>query len=323
MGGLENLGNTCFINTLIQCIAVSKYLKDVFANLDPQDHKSLTYQLKDVIAKINNGHTLSPRGLINTIYRNFSTIIEPGHPHDICELWVLLSNAIHSECGVEYKNKDKPEIKDIKDKIKYDTKLHNEFKKSEITKTIQNIQLSSIQCANNLCNHKTINSEVFNTMSIDIPIQSESIELLDCIKIYFITEELSDWKCDNCKETKANRLVRLWHIPNLLIINIKRFTYENGNLSRVNTPVNIPKKMVFYEGSIISNPSKIYNYNLISIGNHLGGGFGGHYHADVNRNNDWFRMDDESIYKIEENDLEKILLNNIAGYILFYELDNN
>jgi ubiquitin C-terminal hydrolase len=58
-----------------------------------------------------------------------------------------------------------------------------------------------------------------------------------------------------------------------------------------------------------------YIYDLISVSQHYGLSFWGHYSSVCKKNKVWFKFDDESVDKISTSDIV-----NSAAYILFYKL---
>ena len=58
-----------------------------------------------------------------------------------------------------------------------------------------------------------------------------------------------------------------------------------------------------------------YMYDLISVSQHYGASFGGHYTSVCKKINDWYEFDDDDITKIDE---EQIVNSN--AYVLIYKL---
>ncbi|NBP66956.1 MAG: hypothetical protein EBU66_20210, partial [Bacteroidetes bacterium] len=139
-GGLANLGLTCGINTLIQCIGHSTRLREIILKEEKQENK-LTRQVSDVIRKlIIEKVSINPAGLIQQIYRSFKGRITQFEQHDIGELWMLISDKINEEIGIKYNEPDN-EI----DKVIH---KYNNGLKSEWTETVQGISKTTIFCKN-------------------------------------------------------------------------------------------------------------------------------------------------------------------------------
>merc|ERR1712238_419872 len=64
----------------------------------------------------------------------------------------------------------------------------------------------------------------------------EGVTLGHCFQKFIKPErldELNKWYCSNCKEhVRAMKTIELWNVPNILIIQLKRFEYKNATLRR-------------------------------------------------------------------------------------------
>ena len=58
-----------------------------------------------------------------------------------------------------------------------------------------------------------------------------------------------------------------------------------------------------------------YIYDLISVSQHYGASFGGHYTSVCKKDKVWFKFDDESVNKISQDNIV-----NSSAYILLYKL---
>lgn len=74
------------------------------------------------------------------------------------------------------------------------------------------------------------------------------------------------WQCNKCeKHVEANKKIDLWNVPEILIIQLKRFKIESNIKSKNNTEIYFPIKEL--------NLNKYLNgdnniYNLYAISNH-------------------------------------------------------
>ena len=94
MQGLQNLGNTCAINTLIQIICRNSFLRNSILNVDISNN-TLAIELKEIIQLMYiDKKSLSPRKFITKLYNIFSDIFRFGEQLDINELWLFLFNKI-------------------------------------------------------------------------------------------------------------------------------------------------------------------------------------------------------------------------------------
>jgi ubiquitin C-terminal hydrolase len=309
VNGVANLGNTCYVNTLIQCIGHTTKLKNIFKNLDCANSK-LANELQSVLNIIwniseNERYICLPKGLLHEIYSSFDDIV-PGNQHDLYEIFVLIFDKIINEIGVPISPS-----KSSNNAVNNINSIVNNFnnnKMSKLLKTIQGIQLSILKCES--CGYQQVNPEVFITLMLDIPNIDKTFHFNDILSKYFDKDHVPDWKCDKCHNKGAGyKIMQLWKVPEVLIIVLKRF---DSNLQKINTPINIPCNLTFSKGSILKNINKDYNYTLMAVGNHTGSFRGGHYYAFCKNNNLWYNYNDEHVNQSDNFNIQD-------AYILFYQ----
>jgi ubiquitin C-terminal hydrolase len=333
-GGLGNLGLTCAINALIQCITHTPSLRKFFID-NTFENSTLAYQFKDVIELLYVKQvSVAPKALLKKLYEFFPNNLRHGEQHDICELWMLISEKIAEEVG--YTIPAPPKTLD-EDPNNIDNKLHHVFyqcnnkKMSKWIEYIQGVQISILQCKNKACVEKYFNPELFTTLTVDTPIDKTS-NLSDLLLDFYKIDEMTDWKCDKCKQISgAFKQSKLFKLPKVLIIVIKRFYMtENGIFQKIQNGITISDDLEFKFNN------EEYKYKLRSFGNHLGSYNGGHYTATINTNeydtttddtvtNDTSDPEQQSSQWLYYDDTQVTRLNNPQFhsnrevYILFYE----
>jgi ubiquitin C-terminal hydrolase len=144
---------------------------------------------------------------------------------------------------------------------------------------------------------------VFNI--IDVPITS--VDLEGCIRNIFKKDKISGWVCDKCKEAKeSEKITLLWRMPNLLFLCIKRF---GEDLKKNGASVSIPDE-IDMQTYLIGNNREI-RYKLISVINHYGSMYNGHYNVMLNGKG---LIDDDVIYD-NMKDVDKK-----NAYVIIYRL---
>lgn len=292
-GGLENIGNTCAINSLIQCIYSLDSLRSIL--LKQNINSSISSQLYDIFSKFAEGHSISPNGFVRKLIEIFEGFLIPGEQFDIGELWILLADKISDELNTTTHINPSNEIEE---KI---IKMNNN-KSSEWQRSIQGVNISITNC--NSCNENVINTDLFTVLTLDL---NANIEICEMILSFFKIEDLTEWTCDKCKNKGGKKQYKIYKLPNVLCILIKRF---NNNFQKLENPINIPLDLNFQ-----TDTGHSY-YKLKGIGNHFGSFNMGHYTSIVCSNDRWKYIDDLNIQNIDSDTFSQ---NNKYAYILFYE----
>ena len=140
MEGINNLGATCAINSLIQMICRCQRLRDVILNSNTGEG-TFTYELKEVIDLIHNQKkSINPMKFINNFYIIFKGIFNRFEQLDINELWLYVFDKINEETSITLEgNLDEYESK---------IAVFNNNKTSDILKLVQGIFINIISCSN-------------------------------------------------------------------------------------------------------------------------------------------------------------------------------
>jgi ubiquitin carboxyl-terminal hydrolase 8 len=335
--GLGNVGNTCGLNALLQCIAHTHLLREFVLKKSTPDGLVLSDAKFSIVNELKRlmrefwiaDVSIVPRRFAKAFEESMSGRITMGEQMDMSEVFhVLLENfekEWENEAGAATPpwkvktgaNATTPQFRVMCD-LAHDAWMRFMAKVPNGWSHLMNgLQVGQVVCEN--CNHVYHNFEPFSALSLEVPRppKGESVQLGDCFKQYLEPEKLEGgWKCDKCGACKAEKLTRFWSAPNVLVIVLKRFRYRSdGRLEKVHVPVNIPETFKFLPGTELSGESK--TYHIRAIGCHFGSLNSGHYTALAPYANKWHHFDDLSVSPIENADMA--LKNNIHAYMLFYE----
>jgi len=145
------------------------------------------------------------------------------------------------------------------------------------------------------------------------------VSLQECIELYTSQEKLSEddkWYCPRCKLfQQATKKLNIWMLPEVLIISLKRFTYNRYWRDKIDHMVQFPIEGLDMSPYVIAPGHDKAIYDLTTVSNHYGGMGGGHYTAyGKNRlDNKWYHFDDSSVTEAKTSDIV-----TKAAYVLFY-----
>lgn len=318
---LDNLGNTCYFNTAIQCMFSSDNFVRSLYNAKSDD--LLVKLFKKLIHKIvtDRKNESLHKDLKNVImYMNHEIkFMELFEQNDLCEFTICWFDLLHKATKIEY-DENKHSTHDIIQRVtrsmnsnmiklselceKQMKKEYNKSKYSFVCKELNSMIISQIKCG---CGKLWTNYELHNHLQLDIHNKVDIYESIEeyVNSIYFndpSEENTTEWTCDACKrKQKSKRNVAFWNLANTFVIFLKRFSivadgsHANGfRFVKDNTNIEIPT-LLDMSPYVINARYTNNKFKLISVGCHIGRMNGGHYYS-VLRDNDQTNNDKGNTY---------------------------
>ena len=326
--GLSNLGNTCYMNSIIQCLSHLQVFHPNNEALLKECQKyegRESFRLMDEWNRLvddlwsNHGNTVNPHRFLKCF------LLEVGrkdksfngfHQNDIDEFLSILMEFLHNSLKKKVNITVRGEPKNKTDEIAIDSiKVWKQTFKDDYSYVIQKFYsqyLTVTSCTE--CDYITSNHEPVMVLTISIP--QNDATLVQCLDAYTKVDKLdcdNSWKCDKChKLISPDRKIMLWNCADVLTILLKR--YDN-RLQKINTRISFDEILDMSNYNInYENKSSLYRLTGISI--QTGGLNGGHYYAACKniRDNNWYIYDDGNVSQCS---LERVFNEN--PYCLFYE----
>ena len=314
--GLANLGNTCFMNTTLQCLSHTYSFNDflqhgTYKQKIKKKPESLVLmewdKLRDMVWSENC--IISPGGFLTSVQKVAK--IKEKHlftgfaQNDLPEFLTFIIDCFHTAIMREVNMKIKGNILTDKDKVakKCFDMMKNMYKKeySEILDIFYGIHVSCVKGEDD--NTLSCNPEPFLMLDLPVP-DKRNVSLINCFDEYTKKEILDDdnqYINDEGKKVVAKQ-INFWKFPDVLIITLKRFT---NSIRKNQCLVDFPFDNFDLSKYVIGYDPHSFNYELHGICNHSGGVMGGHYYAYVkNANNKWYDFNDARVQEIKEADLK-------------------
>ena len=150
--------------------------------------------------------------------------------------------------------------------------------------------------------------------------QEETCTLDWCIRQFLSPEIMENaWLYNHeCNGRKFKKEIIFKSLAPVLIIYLKRFTDENGNMRKIETKINFPINdfdLKMYCPDLMHDHSNMI-YDLIAVSNHFGSVSVGHYttYARINPDSPWYRFNDDKVTLV--SNLDDIVSRD--AYILIY-----
>lgn len=324
--GLANLGNTCFINALIQIISHTYELDELLDGdykmklNDSLDSKLLLSWDELRLLMWSENCTISPGAFIHDIRKiskqknnsMFSSMSQNDMPEFLTFLFDIFHNALKRKVSMTVdgrpKNKRDKMAKMCFEMIKK-TYMANY---SEIFKIFYGVQVSTLlpEFPKDQYDYLSIRPEPYMIISLPIPKRKKSedagcVTLMECFDLNCEKEFLQGenaWFNESlgAKQNVYKRLL-YWSLPNVMILDIKRFEFNETTFSYIKnqTAIKIPVENVDFSKYVEGYNKESYVYDLYGICNHHGDENFGHYTSTVKTaNSKWYNFNDTNVKEV-------------------------
>ncbi|XP_068615479.1 ubiquitin carboxyl-terminal hydrolase 2-like isoform X1 [Brachionichthys hirsutus] len=331
--GLRNLGNTCFMNSILQCLSNTLELRDYcLRNVHRSELASSSRNngaLMEEFAKLTqslwtavNHEAVSPSDFRSQIQR-YAPKFYGCNQQDAQEFLRFLLDGLHNEVN-RVTARPTLSVEDF-DHLSDDEKgrrmwsVYLEREDSKVVDLFVGQLKSSVTCT--VCGSRSTMFDPFWDLSIPVAQKnSGEVTLKDCLRL-FTKEDVLDGEekptCDRCKaRRRCTKRFSVQKFPQILVLHLKRFSDSKIRASKLSTYVNFPlKELDLREFATESGEHAVYN--LYAVSNHLGSALGGHYTAYCRHPalGEWYSYNDSRVSPVSSSQVR-----SSNAYVLFYEL---
>ncbi|CAE6465534.1 unnamed protein product [Rhizoctonia solani] len=300
--GFNNLGNTCFLNSVLQCLLHTPPLLNVLLN---HEHDKTGFCMVCLLRDLARASFFNRKRGTGMIINNLNKIakgMRQGRQEDAHEFLrysvdALQRSALAIHCSTSSKHPNP-------------NKIPHALAETSWVHTIFGGRLRSrVSCRT--CHHCSDTFDSLLDLSVEI---NRSTSLVQALGQFVKPEVLSGedaYRCEKCKKpVTAEKFMTVHEAPICLAIHLKRFS-PTGR--KIVNPISYPEVLDLQK--FMSEGQKGKRYVLNGVINHLGGGpNSGHYTAHVRgADGRWTAMDDELVTSCSGPPL-----NHKNAYVLFY-----
>ncbi|KEH25396.1 ubiquitin carboxyl-terminal hydrolase-like protein [Medicago truncatula] len=296
--GLANLGNTCFLNSIMQCFNHTVPLVEGLFSCSHacnDGHNgycvicAFRYQMQRSLRY--TGRVISPMIIVENL-NHFSSMFRRYLQEDAHEFMQCVFDKLDL-CFLDLKNNDP------------------KFEGDNIVKKVFGGSLvSMLRCCNCGC------SSDINEPLIDFSLEIENVDTLSSALESFTMVEHIDakFKCEGCnEEVSMEKQLMLDQTPSIAAFHLKRFKTDGVFVEKIDKHIDFQLQLDMQPYTISNDASS--KYYLYAVVVHTGiSSTSGHYFCFVRTAPDtWHKLDDSMVTKVSE---ETVL--SQEAYILFY-----
>lgn len=353
--GIRNTGNTCFMNAPLQILArvrrfaqwfrMRGYLTTEGWSSRPKHVVDMCEQFQDMMDALRSPGTnaVTPNGfrgvfVESAVAENMGWMIQGQN--DAQEFTSMILNILHKggsqnvlsysqvRNAVERKYPDvmtssTPDVRKVLDDMA-ETDWWNHYGKEAhpIMTDMFHGQLLTI-ISSRETDERSFRFEPFMTLDIAVPeFDSGCITLKDCLDSHFANEPMRDdsrWNSPSKGKVNAIRASRIWKLPDVLIMSIKRCSNTG---QKINTKVDYSLESLDMS-SYCTGPAKesgdATKYILTGVVIHVGVMFGGHYYTYVrNPGGQWMVINDLRVGLLKPEQV----IDGVGAYMLVYQRES-
>ncbi|XP_075753756.1 ubiquitin carboxyl-terminal hydrolase 3 isoform X2 [Pelodiscus sinensis] len=349
--GLRNLGNTCFMNAILQSLSNIQqfccYFKELPAvelrngktagrrtyhtRSQGDNNVSLVEEFRKTLCALWQGSqtAFSPESLFYVVWKIMPNF-RGYQQQDAHEFMRYLLDHLHLELQGGFNGVSRSVILQENSGLSASNKCCINGASTVVTAIFGGILQNEVNCL--ICGTESRKFDPFLDLSLDIPSQFRNkrtknqengpiCTLRDCLRSFTDLEELDEtelYMCHKCKKKqKSTKKFWIQKLPKVLCLHLKRFHWTEYLRNKVDTYVEFPLRGLDMKCFLLepenSGPESCL-YDLAAVVVHHGSGVGsGHYTAYATHEGRWFHFNDSTVTLTDEETVVKA-----KAYILFY-----
>ena len=205
--GLRNMGNSCYLNAVVQCLAV------IGRKMSYRGGNPVLAELSALVNRLweQKGGVITPSRLKRAVGKADS-LFNNSQPQDAHEVLACLLSSVEN---------------------------------TYLGQRISGKSCSTVQCGN--CSYVSQTEQPFKWISVPFGTDGMSEVVPDMLDRYHTEEMISaddGWRCGGCgMMSAAVKRLEIRDLPDVLILHLKRFDYADGQMHKVENEVGVPTDM--------------------------------------------------------------------------------
>ncbi|XP_044767160.1 ubiquitin carboxyl-terminal hydrolase 35 [Coccinella septempunctata] len=303
--GLNNLGNTCYMNSVLQALYMTKFFRNNVLMFDHTEMPLLnSVQDLFVLLQCSKKFTLSPTNILHLARPAGFNV---GFQHDSSEFLLHLLDIMHEQEVSQLKGKkDAPTTSDES----------NTLPNTIVQQSFGGRSMTVFTCGE--CSSHSEKIDNFRELPLCFPDEDEDMynvkhSVSSLLDLYLQPEKLcgqNKYDCNKCGLNDGEKVTRVIQAPRRLIMTLKHFKYD----SKLHKRTKLLHRVKLEEYIQLNG----VGYELYAAVVHHGSNADhGHYYALAKENEQWYKFNDTIVKKLTLAEIYELKPPE-TPYILFY-----
>ena len=293
--GLENIGNTCYMNVIIHVLAPTQELVICMANetfnAHPNRKSACQGQITTEIAQLfgvnwsRKYRYVSPHRFCDAVSARCKDFSGMGML-DAHEFMILLLEWIHDDLSIGLTAEGPPPRSPAADLSNFEAgeaawwqfRQHDD---SIVSRLFHGLQKSTL--LSTVCRYESADFETFSVLSLPIVVPVEGMcSLYHCLDQYVRGDLITDWTCPKCRQRRdAHQKLWIWRLPPVIIFHLKRFSFIGGAARKSHLQVSFPLHDLDLSQLVTGPQTDTHSlvYDLYGVVEHHSSQQSGHYYG--------------------------------------------
>ena len=256
--GMENMGNTCFLNSCMQMINHTYELNDFFDSSKfkeylktdiVESHATLAWDELRKVMWSGNG-VVTPKKFIHIMHELASKkgkeLFSGYNQNDMPEFFMFIIECMHTSISRKIKMKISGNVENMTDKLAVECyKLLQHLYSTEYSEIVDLYYGIYVNQITDIDGKKSLVLKPESYFILDLPIMEGNIvksSIYDCMNLFIKPDILEGDNAWFNEETNSKQDVKknvvFWNFPKILVIVLKRFTPDGQR--KINTKIDFP-----------------------------------------------------------------------------------
>eukprot|EP01065_Artemidia_motanka_P038375 TRINITY_DN47222_c0_g1_i1.p1 TRINITY_DN47222_c0_g1~~TRINITY_DN47222_c0_g1_i1.p1 ORF type:complete len:829 (+),score=295.74 TRINITY_DN47222_c0_g1_i1:35-2488(+) len=320
--GLQNMGNTCYMNSAVQCLSASHSLRQSLiagafkGQVQPDNALGsggrVTEALASLLREMWSGEKVVRPGAFKQTVGSVRSEFSGWGQEDSQEFVSFVLDAVHEDLNSAAGHRPGPAPATPPGaEAEHRWRSHIARNQSLVVDMFHGQLRAVIACDG--CGKDVRSYDPVALLSVPVPASGPPTTVTDCLSAFAAPERLTGWACGGCGGV-GTRTLQVCRLPEYLVVHLKRFRASptGAAAAKINTAVRVCQELSTSGWAARECGDR---YRLYAVTNHYGTATQGHYTACCRLADAWLNFDDSNVSQLAQAPYAAA---SDAPYLLWY-----